>query len=157
MFVQWSDWHLYENATWDSVQKTSEEALIALMKEFSGLVTITYANNEPGNSSEKIFADWEKTVKPFAEVSAGYGLSDQAWLYDTSETECPAGDIIRWAKSALDRKCAIIQFEPVWYFFLLPRGSFGLGNYLDDPSYTERGNPTDNFLKLKEALMEKPE
>ncbi len=153
MFVQWSDWHWFEFASWDAVQKEHEAKLSELLRKYPGLVTITYANNEPEEASVQRIKGWEKSVAGFAkDGAAGYGLSDQSWLSKNDET-CPVDDIIRWAKSALAKGCRMIQFEPAWYFFRLPRGTFDVREYTSDPKWADRGSPTANFTRLKEALM----
>lgn len=153
MFVEWSDWHWFEFASWDAPQKEHEAKLSTLLRKYPGLVTVAYANNEPAEASAPRIKGWEKSVAKFVrDGAAGYGLGDQSWLSNNEET-CPVGDIIRWARSALNKGCGMIQFEPAWYFFKLPRGTFQVQEYASDPKWADRGSPTPNFVKLKEALM----
>lgn len=152
MFVQWSDWHWFEFAKWDEPQKEHEAKLHDIFRRFPGIVTVTYANNEPNSDSIKRLPDWEKCIAGFkADKIAGLGLSDQSWLGD--DMACPVEDIISWARSALDKGCRLIQFEPTWYFFRLPRGTFGVEDYTKDPAWTDRGSATPNLLALQKALL----
>jgi len=125
MFVQWSDWHWLRFAPWDTPLKQREADIRRLLGEFPGIVIVTYANNEPSEQSVPRLMNWHEAVAPF--VAAGFGLSDQSWLRK-DDTKCPIEDIVAWAKRALELKCPLIQFEPAWYFFKLPRGTFGLGD-----------------------------
>jgi hypothetical protein len=119
-------------------------------------VTVTYANNEPNEDSVKRIGYWWRSVDKFVEDgAAGYGLSDQSWM-SKNEMDCPVSDIIDWADSALERGCRMIEFEPVWYFFKLPVGSFGVRNYVDDPAWLNRGRATSNMRALTKALMDYP-
>lgn len=153
MFVQWSDWHWFEFAAWDAPQKRHEEKLSAILRKFPGIVTVTYANNEPSENSAQRLDYWEKSVAKFVkDGAAGYGLSDQSWLRENEET-CPVEDIIAWAKSAIGKGCRYIQFEPAWYFFKLPRGTFCVENYTKHPAWVDRGRPRENFIKLSAALL----
>ncbi|MGC8863438.1 MAG: BNR-4 repeat-containing protein [Armatimonadota bacterium] len=156
LFVQWSDWHWYEFADWDKPQESHEAELAGLLKKYPGLVTITYANNEPQNASAGRLAYWERAVAKFlSSGAAGYGLSNQSWLCE-DEQACPIEDIIEWTKSALERGCRLIQFEPVWYFFDLPRGTFQVPSSMGAPSSSPTGEPTSHFHRLFEVLMTYP-
>ncbi len=153
MFVQFSDWHWLRFAEWDNAQKRREDALRQLLHEFPGIVTVTYANNEPNEASAPRLSNWEEAVAPFVQAGAkGIGLSNQAWLR-RDETQCPVDDILAWAREALDRGCRMIQFEPVWYFFQLPRGSFGTESYVIQDKWRERGRPTPAFEALCQDLI----
>lgn len=156
LFVQWSDWHWYEFASWDKPQKNHEAVLSQLLSRYPDLVTVTYANNEPQSASAKRVSYWERAVARFlASGAAGYGLSNQSWLC-ADEQSCPIEDIITWTKGALDRGCRLIQFEPVWYFFSLPRGTFGLPAGDGSSQSMDTGEPTANFRRLAEVLMSYP-
>ncbi len=150
MFVQWSDWHWIGFADWDEPQRPKEEKLLALLRRFPGLVTVTYANNEPNGDSAKRLPDWERCITRFA-GAAELGLSDQSWL--GNDVTCPVADITSWAESALDKGFRYVQFEPAWYFFRLPRGTFGVHDYTNDPAYADRGSATDNLLALQKVLL----
>jgi len=153
MFVQWSDWHWFEFAPWDALQGKHEAKLRELLRKYPGVVTVTYANNEPEEASAQRIKGWERCVAKFAQHgAAGYGLSNQSWLAG-DEQKCPIDDVVRWARSAIAKGCRMIQFEPAWYFFQLPRGTFGVEDYASDPKWADRGSPTANFVKTKEALM----
>jgi len=154
MFVQWSDWHWLRFAPWDGPQKAREEDLRKLLGEFPGLVIVTYANNEPSEQSIPRLMHWHQAVALFVEPgAAGFGLSDQSWLRK-DETKCPVEDIVAWAKQALELKCPLIQFEPVWYFFKLPRGTFGLGDYTKNPAWKDSGTPLPTFQTLRHVLLD---
>jgi len=153
MFVQWSDWHWQRFAPWDQPQKAREADLGKLLGEFPALVTVTYANNEPQEHSAARLNNWHEAVEPFVAAGArGFGLSDQAWLRK-DETKCPVAEVIAWAKRAIALKCRYLQFEPVWYFFELPRGTFGRGDYTKDPRWQASGSPRPAFEALAGALL----
>lgn len=152
MFVQFSDWHWFAFAEWDAPQKENEAGLSALLRKYRRLVTVTYANNEPDGQSPKRLPDWEKCIAKFKnDGAAGLGLSDQSWL--SNDQTCPVEDIISWARSALDKGFGYVQFEPAWYFFKLPRGSFGLQDYTKDAAWADRGTATANLVALEKALL----
>lgn len=152
MFVQFSDWHWFRFADWDEPLKAQEEALRGLLAEFPGVVIVTYANNEPQDKSVPRLSHWHEAVEPFlAAGAAGIGLSDQAWLREP-EMSCPVEEVIAWALQTLRINSRYLQFEPAWYFFKLPRGTFHLGDYRNDPRYADSGTPLPNFAKLKAAL-----
>ncbi len=152
MFVQWSDWHWLEFAKWDQKQAEREQHLSEMLRKFPGVITVTYANNEPEATSQKRLSNWWLAVDKFAKQgAAGYGLSDQSWI--GNDVTCPVEVITDWAKSALDRGCKMIQFEPIWYFFRLPRGTFDVQEYKSLPEWQDRGTPNSNYAKLSEALI----
>lgn len=156
MFVQFSDWHWSAFAAWDKPQFKNEEELATILRQYPGVVTVTYANNEPNEDSLKRLGNWWNSVAKFvSDGAAGYGLSDQSWM-SKNEMDCPVSEIIEWAKSALGRGCKMIEFEPVWYFFKLPVGSFGVQNYLGDPAWQDRGYATSNMRELSTFLMDYP-
>lgn len=153
MFVQWSDWHWSRFAGWDKPQKPREESLRKLLAAYPGLVTVTYANNEPNEDSAPRLNHWHEAVRPFVAAGAkGFGLSDQSWLRK-DDTKCPIEDIVAWAKQALALNCKLIQFEPAWYFFDLPRGEFGPADYTKDPRWRSAGAPRETFNNLQRALL----
>ncbi len=153
MLVQWSDWHWHAFASWDAPQKDREATLRGLLGEFPGLVTVTYANNEPQEASVARLKTWPEAVEPFVAAGAqGIGVSNQSWLRK-DETRCPIEDILAWTRSALERKSRLIQFEPAWYFFELPRGSFRLEDYTKDPRWRKAGTPTPAFEALARELQ----
>jgi hypothetical protein len=156
MFVQWADWHWLRFAPWDKPLKEREEDIRKLLGEFPGVVIITYDNNEPNEDSVARLMNWHEALTPFVAAGAsGFGLSDQSWLRK-DDTKCPVKDIVVWAKRALELRCPLIQFEPVWYFFKLPRGSFGLEDYTKDPAWKDSGAPLPNFDTLRKALLGEP-
>lgn len=150
MFAQWSDSHWSEFAEWDQPQKDNETRLAQVLRKFPGVVTVTYANNEPEEGSAQRFGFWERSVSKFTkDGAAGFGLSDQYW----NRKATPEDGIVPWAKSALDKGCRLIQFEPAWHFFALPVGTFEVIDYTTDPKWADRGEPTESFRILVEALM----
>jgi len=154
MFVQFSDWRWIAFAPWDKPQIKYEAELSTILRKYPGVVTVTYANNEPNEDSVKRIGYWRKSVEKFvADGAAGYGLSDQSWLRK-NEVNCPVSDIIEWAKSALEQECRMIEFEPAWYFFRLPIGSFEVQEYVNNPTWRDRGFATSNLNQLITALLE---
>lgn len=154
MFVQWSDSHWYRFAPWDKPLKGHEDTLRTLLGEFPGLITVTYANNEPEEKSVPRLSNWHEAVAPFvAAGAAGFGLSNQSWLRP-DETSCPIEDIVAWTRRAIELDCRLIQFEPVWYLFELPRGTFGWGNYTADPKWKDSGAPRPAFRELRRVLLD---
>lgn len=152
MFVQWSDWHWSELAKWDQKQPQRESHLSEILRKYPGVITVTYANNEPKALEEGRLQGWWKSVEKFAKQgSNGYGLSNQSWI--ANDVTCPIKLITDWTQSALDRGCKIIQFEPVWYFFKLPRGTFYVEEYKQSPDWADRGVARDSFPKLVDALV----
>lgn len=153
MFVQWSDWHWMRFASWDKPLEAQQQAIAKLLLEFPGLVTMTYANNEPAKGSIPRLNNWQEAVEPFLKSgAAGIGLSNQAWLYEP-EMSCPIDDMIAWTRRTLEIKSRLIQFEPVWYLFDIPRGSFGREDYTTQPAWNKAGSPREQFRKLSEFLL----
>lgn len=153
MFVQWSDWHWSRFAGWDAPLKDHEADIRRLLGEFPGTAIVTYANNEPNEQSVPRLMNWHEAVAPFVEAgAAGFGLSNQAWLR-REETKCPPEDLVAWTGRALELECPLIQFEPVWYFFKLPRGAFGVADYTRDEGFKDSGSPLPAFNRLKRALL----
>lgn len=155
MFLQWADFHWYAAASYDAQQKEYEKIVSKLLKKYPGVVTITYNNNEPLEQSVPKLDTWQKVVEGFAkDGAAGYGLSDQSWIRSDPMKTSP-DEIAAWAMSALKNGCKMIQFEPVWYFFNLPFGSFELKSYTDLPEWKDRGMGTSNYEVLKNALLKR--
>ena len=47
----------------------------------------------------------------------------------------------------------MVQFEPVWYLFRLPRGEIHKRtDYTHDAAWADRGNPTDALREVGRAL-----
>ncbi len=145
LFVQFSDWHWKAFAGWDSHQQERERQLTRLLKQYPGMVTVTFANNEPSETSVPRLQDWETAVRSFVkDGAAGFGLSCQSWLR-RDETACPPEEFASWALSALNKGARYVQFEPAWYLFHLPRGTFEVQPYTDSPEWASRGRPRDSF------------
>ncbi len=154
MFVQWSDFHWQELIPSDTAMRDQEKQLCSLLEKYPGIVTMTYANNEPEAGSYNRLDSWEKSVEKFvAHGAKGFGLSDQSWI-GTDECKTPVEEILKWANSALVKGCHYIQFEPLWYFFHLPRGTFDRDDYTDRAEWKERGMPRDSFNRLAEFLLQ---
>lgn len=144
MQVQWSDWHWTHFADWDTDQKPQEERFRQLLTDYRGMVTVCYANNEPNEDSMKRLTSWPDAMLPLLRAGAkDFGLSCQSWLRK-DETRTPVQDLIDWSRGALDSGAALIQYEPVWYFFDCKRGIFDHG-WTPAPDY---GAPTQNFKDL---------
>ncbi len=125
-----------------------------LTEIFRGVVIVTYANNEPEEKSLPRLNNWHTAVERFAaDGAAGFGLSNQSWMRK-EEWSCPIGDIIAWTQQARTLKCPLIQFEPSWYFFALPGGSFAREDYVKDPVWKNAGAPRATFEELKSVLLE---
>jgi hypothetical protein len=154
MFVQWSDAHWFTFAGWDKPQEAHEKILRRLLGEFPGVVIVTYANNEPEEKSLPRLNSWQSAVEGFvADGASGFGLSNQSWMHK-EEWNCPIGDIIAWTQQARKLQCRLIQFEPSWYFFALPGGSFGREDYTKDSLWKNAGTPRATFEELKRVLLD---
>jgi hypothetical protein len=154
MFVQWSDPHWFAFAAWDKPQEAHEKVLRRLLGEFPRVVILTYANNEPEGKSIPRLTSWHAAIEGFvADGAAGIGLSNQSWMHK-EEWNCPTSDIIAWTSQARKLKCPLIQFEPSWYFFTLPGGSFAREDYIKDPAWKNAGAPRAAFEELKRVLLE---
>ena len=156
MFVQWSDSHWYTHKTWDAPQAENEQQLSNLLGEYPGRVIVTYANNEPGAPAIRI-DNWASAIQGFVDKgAAGYGLSDQSWMTEcmSNELTCPVERVMDWALRGLNQGASYVQFEPLWYFFELPKGSFGYYDYTTSPEWANRGYPKANFDTLFETLMQ---
>ncbi|NLX15252.1 MAG: hypothetical protein GXY44_16615 [Phycisphaerales bacterium] len=154
LFLHFTDWHWHRFGSWDKRQRGREDALRELLREFPDRVTVVYANNEPQEKAADRLGHWQEAVQPFiADGARGFGLSAQAWLREP-EMLCPVEDVISWMRSALALDCRVVQFEPAWYFFQLPRGTFYRGDYTGDPRWLDRGQPTPAFHALRRALLD---
>jgi len=153
IWLQWSEWHWFEFASWDAPIQGYEKTLASLMKKYPGVVIPTYANNEPNSNSSGRIENWDKSVSKFLNSGAvSFGLSNQSWM-SSSEMECPPEDIILWTKSALNKGGRLIQFEPAWYFFKLPRGSFEAHDYKSDAEWNNAGEARQALTKLIDFLV----
>ncbi len=152
LFVHWSDWHWHAFTEWDTAQQERETALRRLLQRYPGMIHVTYANNEPNSASAERLMTWHKAVDWTVQVgAAGFGLSNQSWM--RSDTDCPIEEIVAWTMRARHLRCSLIQFEPPWYLFQLPRGTFAFQDYRGDPAWKHRGEPRDCFRTLFQALM----
>ena len=152
LFVHWSDWHWHAFAGWDEAQREREHALRRLLRRYPGVIHVTYANNEPNSASAERLMTWHKAVDwTVSAGAAGFGLSNQSWMHN--DTDCPIEEIVAWTMRARRLRCSLIQFEPPWYLFHLPRGTFAFQDYRGDPAWTHRGQSLARFRTLTQALM----
>jgi hypothetical protein len=154
MFVQWSEFHWCKKMVWDYRYYERNKQFLCLLEEFPGLVTVTYANNEPPRQSIPRLNEWHNDVEPLLTSGAkDYGLSNQAWLYNDAPMECPIEELIAWTRRALELGCRYIEYEPVFYFFEVPFGKIRTqDDYTKDPKWKNRGAPRAEFEKLAQEL-----
>ena len=149
MFVQWADFGWMPFAPWDKEMPRYTEQIKALLRQHPGVVTITYNNNEPNEASIPRLSTWHTAVESFPKDGAsGYGLSNQSWLHNFTYMDTKPEEIIAWTQSAFDKGCRLIQFEPAWYFFNLPAGTFELGDSNQVPAGTQPGEAKDSLKQL---------
>ena len=154
MFVQWADFGWTPFSPWDTEMPKYTEQVKALLRQHPGVVTVTYNNNEPNEVSLQHLDIWQTAVEHFPkEGAAGYGLSNQSWLRNFHYMDTKPEEIIAWTKSALDKKCRLIQFEPAWYFFNLPLATFETGDYTKDPKWKQRGEAKESLKQLIAFLL----
>jgi hypothetical protein len=79
------------------------------------------------------------------------GLAASDAYFDTKPEEISA-----WTKSDIVKNLRLIPFEPAWYFFNLPTGTFELGNSSQVPSSTQPGQAKESLKKLMEFLLAAP-
>jgi len=156
MFVEWADLHWFTFRPWDPPQEGHEQELADLASKYPDTIVVTYDNNEAGAPATRL-NDWHTAVTSFVQDGArGIGLSNQSWMTDCGfdDMNCPVSNILTWTLSGLEQELSFVQFEPAWYFFELPRGSFGYEDYTTDTAWAGRGNPTANFTALYNLLMD---
>ncbi|MHB1000360.1 MAG: hypothetical protein ACYC27_14055 [Armatimonadota bacterium] len=153
MFIQWSDFHWIGNCPWDIQQPAREDKIKDLLRKYPGIITTTYANNEPNEESVKRLGNWVDIVSGYTKHGAsGFGLSNQSWMrMDYNNTSID--EMISWTKSALDAGASMIQFEPSWYYFNMPQYSRVIDDYTKDPKWWNRGTPKDNYRLLSDFLL----
>jgi hypothetical protein len=155
MFVQWADFGWMPFSPWDTEMPRYTEQVKALLHQHPGIVTVTYNNNEPNEASIPRLSNWHTAVEHFPkDGAAGYGLSNQSWLHNFTYMDTKPEEIIAWAQSALDKDCRFIQFEPAWYFFNLPAGTFELGDSNKVPVGTQPGEAKESLKQLMGFLSE---
>ncbi|MCX6839144.1 MAG: hypothetical protein NTX35_15235 [Verrucomicrobia bacterium] len=149
MFVQWADFGWMPFSPWDKEMPRYTEQVKALLRKHPGVVTVTYNNNEPNEAAIPRLSTWRTAVEPFPkDGAAGYGLSNQSWLHNITYMDTKPEEIIAWTQSALDKNCRLIQFEPAWYFFNLPAGTFELGDSKNVPAGTQPGEAREPLKRL---------
>jgi hypothetical protein len=157
MAVQWSEFHWARNPEEDPGHQDRIDVLSKLLGEFPGLVTITYANNQPEYASLKRLGDWTQDVRPMLAMGAkDLGLSNQSWIYNLDPMNCPPELIIQWAASALDdHGLRYMQFEPGFYFFHYPVGILrdDGSDYTTDPQWADRGGARMPLEEVFEFLL----
>jgi len=154
MFVQWADFGWMPFSPWDKEMPRYTEQVKALLRQYPGVVTVTYNNNEPNEASIPRLSTWHSSVESFPkDGAAGYGLSNQSWLHNFTYMDTKPEEIIAWTQSALDKNCRLIQFEPAWYFFNLPAGTFELGDSNKVSAGTQTGEARDPLKQLISSLL----
>lgn len=149
MFVQWADFGWMPFSPWDKEMPKYTEQVKELLRKYPGVVTVTYNNNEPNEASLPRLSTWHTAVENFPnDGAAGYGLSNQSWLHNFTYMDTKPEEIIAWTQSALDKHCRLIQFEPAWYFFNLPAGTFELGDSTKVPDGTKPGEAREPLKQL---------
>jgi len=149
MFVQWADFGWMPFSPWDKEMPNYTEDVKALLRKYPGVVTITYNNNEPNEASLPRLNTWHTAVESFPKDGAsGYGLSNQSWLHNFTYMDTKPDEIVAWTQSAFDKGCRLVQFEPAWYFFNLPAGTFELGDSNQVPPGTQPGEARDSLKQL---------
>jgi hypothetical protein len=155
MFVQWADFGWMPFLPWDKEMPRYTEQVKALLRQHPGVVTTTYNNNEPNEASIPRLSTWHTAVEAFPkDGAAGYGLSNQSWLHNFTYMDTEPEEIIAWTQSALDKNCRLIQFEPAWYFFNLPAGTFELGDSNQVPAGPQPGEAKESLKQLMGFLYQ---
>ena len=155
MFVQWAEFGWMPFSPWDKEMPNYTEQVKGLLRQNPGVVTVTYNNNEPNEASIPRLSTWHHSVEHFSkDGAAGYGLSNQSWLHNLTYMDTKPEEIIAWTQSALDKNCRLIQFEPAWYFFNLPAGTFEHGDHTKVPSGTIRGAAREPLRQLIKCLIQ---
>jgi hypothetical protein len=155
MFVQWADFGWMPFSPWDKEMPRYTEQVKGLLRQHPGVVTLTYNNNEPNEASIPRLSTWHTAVESFPKDGAsGYGLSNQSWLHNFTYMDTKPEEIIAWTQSALDKNCRLIQFEPAWYFFNLPAGTFELGDSTKVPDGTIPGEARESLKQLITFLVQ---
>ena len=155
MFVQWADFGWMPFSPWDKEMPRYTDQVKALLRKYPGVVTVTYNNNEPNEASIPRLSTWHTAVEQFPkDGAAGYGLSNQSWLHNFTYMDTKPEEIIAWTQSALDKDCRLIQFEPAWFFFNLPAGTFELGENAKVPAGTSPGEARGPMKQLIFSLLQ---
>lgn len=146
-FVIWSDpvWSGMGN---NVPEVTAGEQLIRdLTDRYPGTVIPMYANNLGGPATENAY--WPYLWPVFRPGTRGWGLSNQSWIIPDATA------LGRWAQRALRGGASVVQFEPAWFWFKLPVGSFTDASeaaYTADPAWADRGSPLPSLQTLTAAL-----
>jgi hypothetical protein len=150
------------------------------IEQFPGTVILTYANNSRENSpyarpsldscAHPTYTCDDHLITWLAAYGGnssllGYGLSDQSWacIPDSGsppdpESHCPVEYLEQWLRTALAQRAQIdmVQFEPTWYFWSLPRGMVRNAQPKsakgDDSASANDGAPTPNLRRILEIL-----
>jgi hypothetical protein len=153
MLVIFSDWFWYfdhQSVPAGVAQQQHESELKSLTRRFPNVVVVVYDNNEPNSHSKDV--QWVPTFRQYRSGGAkGFGLSDQAWLCD-NEVQCPADVLAWWAVNALQDGATLIETEPYWYWWDLPRGHGGKNDYSSYKTSEDRGKPAETLHKFASAL-----
>lgn len=157
MFVDFSDWFWsfdHRSLAAETGQLHYEDQLRAMLHRHPNVVIATYDNNEPQSRSRT--ADWVPFFRAWhADGARGFGLSDQDWLCAMPRTKeemnCPAAELIDWAKNAYRDGAVMVQLEPVWYWWDFPRGSTK-NDYSTYKTPELRGRATPNLQAFADAF-----
>lgn len=150
MQVFWSDWK------WDAQTAEQQGLVDRLLRsgDYRNTVVLAYANNLPDEAARTNDSNWQIWRKKYSsqvgKTIAGLGISDQSWVCD-SQYACPENVVREWADRAIQSRAAILQFEPVTYFFEFPLGK--------DASYPSSahwqqvaGRPSEQLAMLAKSL-----
>lgn len=143
-------------------QNDNETSLRRLLSRYPGTAYVMYSNNEAGDKQWNDRNIWPDVVRPFVRAgAAGFGLSDQSWFCNgaraasegLNDTNCPIEIIADQARFAFDSGASVVEFEPPWYLWNIPKGQIGVrSNYPADPAWADRGEPTPRLSALASAL-----
>ena len=159
MFAEWTDFHWFAFSDWDKAQIKNEEILSDAIKKYPDTVIVCYSNNEPLVLSVPKVDTFDDALKTVVNKGGtlGIGLSNQSWLRSNPMETSPE-EMILWCESALKKGCALIQFEPWFYYFNLPIGKLDgfVTDYRKEPEYADgkAGMPRENFKIVSKWLME---
>ena len=163
MFLEFGDfwWHSLFPGDWnDQNQQLYEQQLTNLINKYPDTIIPTFGTE---TASTTLYLSrtntWQNVVQPFASSGAamGFGLSDQSWMCH-SDLFCPASAIATYATNAFARGAVMVQFEPTWYFWELPRmyipnnPNTQVPDYTTNAAWADRGYATTDLVAIAQAL-----